>query len=92
MTVIVAATVALSCAAPAAHGASVASVASRLAHDTERLGAARTELAATRSELRVAQRQHRELRSRIERRLVAIYKYGGTFESLTTVAVSGGSV
>lgn len=84
--------VALLLAAPAAHAASVATVAKRLAHDTEQLASARDELATTRTQLTAVEREHRVLRVRIERRLVAIYQYGGTFESLTTVAASGRSV
>lgn len=77
--------------APAASAATVATVATRLARDTEQLAEARTDLAETRVELRSVQTQHKRLRAQIELRLVAIYKYGGAFESLSTVA-AGNSV
>jgi rare lipoprotein A len=81
----------LLCAAPAASAASVATVAKRLARDTEQLAQARTDLAETRVELRGVQSAHAKLRAQIEVRIVAIYKYGGAFESLSTVA-AGNSV
>ncbi|MBC7461538.1 MAG: hypothetical protein H7287_09270, partial [Thermoleophilia bacterium] len=79
-------------AAPAAQAASVATVATRLARDTQQLATAQTDLADTRTELAGVRRQHKRLRARIEQRLVAIYQYGGNFESLTTVAASGSSM
>ena len=49
-----------------ASAANVATVAKRLAHDTEQLATARTDMTETQRELRQVRREHRILRAHIE--------------------------
>lgn len=72
-------------AAQATAAPGVAQLASQLADDAGRLGAARTELQSAQDELRVVRRAHRALRGEVEGRLVAIYKFGGSSGALERV-------
>ena len=66
-----------------AQATSVASVAARLAADTQRLADARADLAETQDSLDALRAEHRILRIEVEGRLVAIYKHGATAGTLT---------
>lgn len=80
-------------AAPAsdtsAAASSVASWARQLAADSRDLAEARADIVDVRRELAETRRKHRALRVRIEARLVALYKTGGSVDPVAQVASRG---
>ncbi|MCW2923395.1 MAG: septal ring lytic transglycosylase RlpA family protein [Thermoleophilia bacterium] len=72
--------------APDAHASNVATLAARLATDTDRLADARADLDRTNRELRRVSAEHRRVWHDVEGRLVAIYKHGSTNGAITRVA------
>ncbi len=69
----------------------VASLAARLAKDADSLAAARAEHADVEDQLVAIRAEHRRLRTEVEGRLVAIYKFGGGGNAIERIA-SGESV